>query len=277
VRTLRFVVVDVFGDGPFSGTPWIVFTDARKLSTERMQELAGELSASGSAFVLPKEGEGQVRVRAFSRSEEIELSPAAVLGAAAVLGGPMQAEVLSVETSSGLVPVRLVREAAKVVFAWMDAPLPRTREAADRDAVLAALGTGAAESVLELEDRGRHLLVALAPGADPESLTPDRARLGALSARSVNLFASGVESARVRSFPVGPGEEPGPLSGACSVAIARELGQAQPLAQDRSFRVQVAGGRRSELSVALSPAADAAIIGIGGGTLVVGRGELALG
>ena len=49
----RYVVADVFTDTPLEGNGLGVFTDARGLSTERMQRLARELNLSEPVFLLP--------------------------------------------------------------------------------------------------------------------------------------------------------------------------------------------------------------------------------
>jgi trans-2,3-dihydro-3-hydroxyanthranilate isomerase len=45
VSSFRYVVGDVFTDTPLAGNQLAVFTDARELSEERVQELARELES----------------------------------------------------------------------------------------------------------------------------------------------------------------------------------------------------------------------------------------
>src|ERR671923_81747 len=49
----RFVFTDVFTDEPRTGNQLAVFTDARGISDETMQELAHEIGFSETVFVLP--------------------------------------------------------------------------------------------------------------------------------------------------------------------------------------------------------------------------------
>ena len=71
VKTLRYVLVDVFSDTPLTGNPLAVFTDARALDTQAMQALARELNLSEATFVLPAERGGSARVRIFTPRAEI--------------------------------------------------------------------------------------------------------------------------------------------------------------------------------------------------------------
>jgi predicted PhzF superfamily epimerase YddE/YHI9 len=48
VSSFRYVVCDVFTDTPLTGNQLAVFTDARELPEERLQELAREMNYSGS-------------------------------------------------------------------------------------------------------------------------------------------------------------------------------------------------------------------------------------
>ena len=50
MRTLRYVVADVFTDTPLEGNQLAVFTDARDLDDLTMQDLARELNLSETVF-----------------------------------------------------------------------------------------------------------------------------------------------------------------------------------------------------------------------------------
>ena len=50
MRTLRYVLADVFTDRPLAGNQLAVFTDARDLDDATMQELALELGLSETMF-----------------------------------------------------------------------------------------------------------------------------------------------------------------------------------------------------------------------------------
>jgi trans-2,3-dihydro-3-hydroxyanthranilate isomerase len=56
VARYRYVVCDVFTDTPLTGNQLAVFTDARGLPEERLQELARKMNFSETVFLslLPK-------------------------------------------------------------------------------------------------------------------------------------------------------------------------------------------------------------------------------
>ncbi len=79
-----------------------------------------------------------------------------------MLGGPLQLEVINLETGKGIVPVRLEREGARITFGWMSQPLPEITPYEEADALLAALGVERSELPVERYDLGiKHVLVTL--------------------------------------------------------------------------------------------------------------------
>ena len=76
-----FVQVDVFSDTPFGGNPLAVFTDARGLSGEQMQQLALEMNLSETTFVLPPETPGaDFKVRIFTPTAELPFAGHPLVG-----------------------------------------------------------------------------------------------------------------------------------------------------------------------------------------------------
>ena len=106
----RYVVCDVFTDRPLAGNPLAVFTDARAIPEAWLQPLAREINFSETVFVLPPVAGGHARIRIFTPARELPFAGHPVLGTAFVLGGPLQAVELILETGAGPVPVRLERE-----------------------------------------------------------------------------------------------------------------------------------------------------------------------
>ena len=79
-----------------------------------MQALAREMNFTETVFVLPaRAAEADVRIRIFTPSSELPFAGHPMLGAAFVLGGPLQKIVIRLETGSGVVPVELEREGAE--------------------------------------------------------------------------------------------------------------------------------------------------------------------
>src|SRR5579871_2972728 len=155
MRTLRYVVADVFTDVPLAGNPVAVFTDARDLDPLTMQALAKETNLSESVFVLPAQADdADVRIRIFTPANELPFAGHPTLGAAFVLGGPLQKIVIRLETGAGVVPVELQREGAALRFGWMEQPIPPWEPFAETDALLAVLGVDRPEIPVELYHLG---------------------------------------------------------------------------------------------------------------------------
>src|SRR5262249_2515685 len=106
-----------------------------------MQALALEMGFSESVFVLPPEDPGaDVRIRIFTPGRELPFAGHPTLGAAFVLGGPLQKIVIRLETGAGVVPVELERDGPRIVFGWMEQPVPDLTRVEDPSAILAAVG-----------------------------------------------------------------------------------------------------------------------------------------
>ena len=92
-------------------------------------------------FVYPAEAGGHAKLRIFTPASELRFAGHPVLGSAFVLAGPMQLEEIRLETGAGVIPVRLEREGAKIVFGRMQQPVPRVEPArSTRPELLDALG-----------------------------------------------------------------------------------------------------------------------------------------
>ena len=72
--------VDAFTDTPFGGNPAGVVPDAGGLGAARMQLIAREMALSETAFVLPPERGGDLRVRFFTPATEVALCGHATIG-----------------------------------------------------------------------------------------------------------------------------------------------------------------------------------------------------
>ena len=72
MSTLRYEVVDVFTDRPFTGNPLAVVFGAEGLAGEQMQAIAREFHLSETIFVLPPtKPEATYRVRIFTPGDEL--------------------------------------------------------------------------------------------------------------------------------------------------------------------------------------------------------------
>ena len=277
----RYVVCDVFTDRPLAGNQLAVFTDARDLSEETLQPLARELNFSETVFVYPAEGDGHVRIRIFTPTVEVPFAGHPTLGTAFVLAGPMQLAVIRLETGVGVVPVRLEREGARIVFGWMSQPVPSVEPYPDERELLEGIGVERSELPVELYDNGlRHVYVCLPSTEAVAALRPDLARLADLPAvLGVNCLAGSGREWKTRMFAPGDGVPEDPATGSAAGPLAVHLvrhGRIRPgeeieISQGAEIRWPSTLFARVEGTAGAIESVD-----VGGSAVVVARGEFSL-
>jgi trans-2,3-dihydro-3-hydroxyanthranilate isomerase len=82
----NYYTADVFTEHAFHGVPLPVFPDAKGLSSEKMQKIAGELSTSSTIFLSSNDEENTYDMRVFSKDKELPASTHTVLAASFILG-----------------------------------------------------------------------------------------------------------------------------------------------------------------------------------------------
>jgi trans-2,3-dihydro-3-hydroxyanthranilate isomerase len=281
VRTLRYVVADVFTDTPLAGNPVAVFTDARELESEEMQRLAREMNLSESVFVLPKEGDGHARIRIFTPSAELPFAGHPTLGTAFVLGQPMQLVEIRLETGMGVVPVALEREGDRLVFGRMTQPIPTWEPFAEEAALLAALGVEGSELPVEIYDNGaRHVYVAIASEDAVAALQPDFRALSVLpEVLGTNCFAGSGSRWKTRMFAPGGGVAEDPATGSAAGPLALHLARHGRIAFGEE--IEVSQGAEISRPSTLYARADGSAeqverVEVGGSAVVVAGGEFRL-
>ena len=280
MSTFRYVVADVFTDTPLAGNQLAVFTDARELPEELLQPLAREVNFSETVYVYPSET-AHARIRIFTPTSEMPFAGHPVLGTAFVLGGPLQLMEIHLETNAGVIPVRLEREGARIVFGWMSQPIPKVEPFEEEAELLRALRVERSELPVELYDLGiRHVYVALSSEDAVGTLEPDYAALGRLTGLvGANCFAGEGARWKTRMFAPADGvpEDPatGSAAGPLAVHLARhgriEFGQEIVISQGAEV------GRPSTLYARVEGTPDRIeSVEVGGSTVVVARGEFRL-
>ncbi|HEY6835187.1 MAG TPA: PhzF family phenazine biosynthesis protein [Gaiellaceae bacterium] len=279
MRTFRYAVADVFTDTPLAGNPVAVFTDARELEAGEMQRLARETNLSESVFVLPREADGHARIRIFTPSVELPFAGHPTLGAAFVLGQPMQLDEIRLETLGGTVPIVLEREGPRVVFGRMEQPVPSWKPFAQVDELLGALGVERSELPVEEYDNGvQHVYVCLGSEDEVAALRPNLRGLGLEAALGTNCFAGSGRRWKTRMFGLGGiDEDPatGSAAGPLAVHLARhgligwgeeiEISQGAEIARPSTLYARVDGSEDRVERVE-----------VGGSAVVVARGEFRL-
>ena len=275
--SLRYVVADVFTDRPLAGNQLAVFTDARGIDAETMQALALEVGFSESVFVLPPEEGGTVRIRIVTPRAELPFAGHPVLGAAWVLAGPLQRDIVELETGRGIVPVELERDdSGAIAFGRMVQPVPVVEPYGDPDALFRALGVAGSRVPVETYDNGpRFTFVVLDSPDGVAALEPDFPALADLGVMTPCIAGAG-KRWKMRMFApsVGVAEDPatgsaaGPLAcHACRHGLA-QWGELLEIEQGVEL------GRPSTL-FALADGRDGGIerVVCGGRAVVVARGE----
>ena len=277
--TLRYVVVDVFTDVPLAGNQLAVFTDGRGVDDETMQKLAREMNFSETVFVLPPEAGGHARIRIFTPATELPFAGHPVLGSAFVLGAPLQLGEIRLETGVGVIPVTLEREGARIVFGWMQQPIPNWEPFAQAEELQELLGVRS-QLPVEAYDLGpHHVFLELGSKAEVAALEPDFGALARLTHIGVNCFAGSGSSWKTRMFAPSSGVAEDPATGsACGplgIHLVRhgriEFGQEVEVSQGAEV------GRPSTLHVRVDGSPDEIErVEVGGAAITVARGEFRL-
>jgi trans-2,3-dihydro-3-hydroxyanthranilate isomerase len=281
MRRFRYVVADVFTDTALAGNQLAVFTDARDLDSLTMQALARELAFSETVFVLrPQADDADVRIRIFTPTRELPFAGHPTLGSAFVLGGPLQKIVLRIETGAGVIPVELEREGPKIVFGWMEQPIPKWELFDRTDELLAALGVSTSGLPVEVYDLGpTHAFVELdSPGA-VAALEPDLAALVRVTSSGVSCFARAGNGWKTRVFVPAHGVPEDPATGSAAGPLAIHLARHGRTGFGEEIEISqgVELGRPSRLYARVDGSADAIDrVLVGGSAVIVARGEFSL-
>jgi trans-2,3-dihydro-3-hydroxyanthranilate isomerase len=275
--TYRYVFADVFTDVPLTGNQLAVFTDARGIDDETMQALAVEIGFSETVFVLSAESGGTARIRIFNPRSEMPFAGHPTLGAAFVLGAPLQLGVVALETGVGIVPVTLERDdSGRIVFGRMTQPVPRIEPVDDPERVLGAVGATRSLLPVELYDNGAQHVVVTLEGDELATLRPDREAIAELGVTGVNCVAAVGAGWRNRMFWAN-GEDPatGSAAGPIACHLARHgliaWGEEIVVAQGVEMGRPSALHARAEGGEGLIDAVE-----VGGAAVVVARGEVRL-
>jgi trans-2,3-dihydro-3-hydroxyanthranilate isomerase len=276
---LRYVVADVFTDTPLTGNQLAVFTDGRDVDDETMQRLAREMNFSETVFVLPAEAGGHARIRIFTPSIELPFAGHPVLGSAFVLGGPLQLGEIRLETGSGVVPVTLERDGARIVFGWMQQPIPGFEPFADAEALQELLRVRS-QLPIELYHLGpTHVFLALSSEEEVASLAPDLGALARLTRVGVNCFAGSRMRWKTRMFGPADGVPEDPATGSAAGPLAIHLARHGRIAFGDEIEISqgVEIGRPSKLYARVEGSPERIErVEVGGSAVIVARGEFQL-
>jgi trans-2,3-dihydro-3-hydroxyanthranilate isomerase len=281
VRRFRYVVCDVFTDVPLAGNQLAVFTDARDLDPVTMQALAREMRFAETVFVLPPSStDADVRIRIFTPTLELPFAGHPTLGAAFVLGGPLQKIVIRLETGSGVVPVELEREGPKIVFGRMEQPIPAWSPVANAEEILAAVGATSSGLPVERYELGPgHVYLELGSAAEVAALKPDFAALTKATNDGANCFARDGARWKTRMFAPNHGVDEDAATGSAAGPLAIHLARHGRIAFGEQIEISQGAeiNRPSTLYAQADGSADRIDrVLVGGQAVTVARGEFSL-
>jgi len=243
-----------------------------------MQTLAREVNLSESVFVLPPTAEGaDVRIRIFTPAVELPFAGHPVLGTAFVLGGPLSKIVIRLETGAGVVPVELEREGPRIVFGWMEQPLPTHEPVADPGPIFAALGVSGSGLPVERYDLGPgHLYIELGSPEEVAALKPDFRALASATQDGANCFARDGDGWKNRMFAPNHGVPEDPATGSAAGPLAVHLARHERI--DWGERIRISQGveiqRPSTLYAEAQGSGDQVErLSVGGSAVTVARGQ----
>ncbi len=273
----RFFVVDVFTDTPLEGNQLGVFTDARGLSSERMQRLARELNFSETVFVLPPERDGDARVRIFTPRQELPFAGHPVLGCAFVTGEALDRDTVRLETGLGVIPVELERKDGRVVFGRMQQVAPDWHRYERESELLAALDVKRSGLPVEAYPNGPlHVYVELESEEAVGALAPNLDALAELGEVCANCFAGAERSWKTRMFAPAGGVFEDPATGSAAGPLAIHLARHGRIAFGEQIEIRQGAeiGRPSVLYARAAGSADRIDrVEVGGSAVIVARGE----
>jgi len=281
VGVFRFVVADVFTDVPLAGNQLAVFTDAREIPEETLQPLAREIGFSETVYVLPAETpDADVRIRIFTPNRELPFAGHPTLGTAFVLGGPLQKMVIRLQTGAGIVPIELQRDGPRIVFGWMEQPIPPWSLLGDPTPILAAVGVGRSGLPVERYELGPgHVYVELESAEAVAALRPDVPALQAATTDGVNCFARAGGRWKSRMFAPGHGVVEDAATGSAAGPLAIHLARHGRIAFGEEIEIEQGAeiGRPSTLFARADGGPDGIErVVVGGCAVTVARGEFSL-
>jgi trans-2,3-dihydro-3-hydroxyanthranilate isomerase len=169
-----YAQVDVFAEQPLQGNALAIITDARGLSTARMQAIARETNLCETTFILPRpaelERERGVHVRIFTVREELPFAGHPTLGTASwlYLNHPILrgSAIITLDLRVGPIPVSFSAQHSRPgVYGTMRQNDPTFGSIHDPSAIAAALGlsTGDLDAALPIQTVSTGLPFCIVP------------------------------------------------------------------------------------------------------------------
>lgn len=281
MRTVRYVVCNVFTDRALTGNGLAIFTDARSLDAEAMQALAREVNLPECAFVVrPTRPDAKVRLEIFSPSARLPYAANSILATAFILSGPLSRDVIQLETELGVVSVSMLREDGRIYRGWMAERPPAVRPFGSTSELVRALGVSASSLPIESYYNGSdHVFVELSDVAAVTRLHPALAQLAAFSLTTVTAYCHDGTRWKTRVFLCAdPPREDAATGSAVGSLVTHLLRHGRISAGDEIVIDQgLEIDRPSRLyGRAIAAGGELDRVELGGGAIIVGRGEFTI-
>ncbi|GAA1805253.1 PhzF family phenazine biosynthesis protein [Planosporangium flavigriseum] len=285
MSTLRYEVVDVFTDRPFTGNPLAVVYGADELAASQMHDIAREFNLSETIFVLPPTtADATYRVRIFTPGGEIPFAGHPSVGVAVTLqrAGRFPAGTVVQECGAGLLPIVV----EPTGLATLTGGTPTIGPELDPGPLLGAVGlepvdfAGPAPRVAGCGLEFPYLSVVPAAVA---RATCDAAALRAAGFDDVEVFSWDAETATAHARMFGPGvgvpEDPATGSAALGLGVWLVASGLLPGEGTSAYRVHQGAEihRPSTMDCTVTGAAGAAVSAtVSGHVVPVATGEIAV-
>lgn len=290
-----FYIVDVFAEEKYAGNQLAVFRNAAGMSGCEMQALAKEMNYSETTFILSdEEKDGGYDVRIFTPDAEIPFAGHPTLGTACVIQSQVvgkPADQVTLNLKVGQIPVTFSYDDAGVAdVLWMRQNPPVAGKVVDRGIVASVLNLidDDIDDVFPIQEFSTGLPFIIVPLRNLQALRKayvDRNRLlamvDALEAKAILCFSPETykpdHDLAVRVFADFYGVPEDPATGSANGDLAGYLVHHRFLGADE-IDIKVGQGYeigRPSLLMLKARRRDQAIeVNVGGGVVMVARGEL---
>jgi trans-2,3-dihydro-3-hydroxyanthranilate isomerase len=297
---MRYLHLDVFTNTRFEGNQLAVFPEPAGLDADLMQQIAREMAFSESTFILPAQGDGDVRMRIFTPGEELPMAGHPTIGSTFALAAEGAIapgrDRFVFELGVGPTPVSLEWKGRELAFAWMTQKLPAFGSVIeDRSALAAAVGVGPSDLIPDLPVQVvscgvPFLFVPLATRRAVDDVAIDRKALLRCSERAglpelaVFFFTpetAGDETVYSRMLAPGFGIAEDPATGGASGPLGSYLLHHRAVTADQAQHMislqGVAMRRPSRIHIAIDSQNGAITqVRVGGEAVIVGEGSIRL-
>ena len=135
-RAIRYQLADVFATMPFCGNPAGVVINASSLTDKQMQQISREINIANTAFLLPPQKDGDLKIRYFCPESEINMCGHATIASLFVWGENNQKNIskgsnsaIKLETKIGTLSARISCQHGNIEKVAVTLPSPQFKAA----------------------------------------------------------------------------------------------------------------------------------------------------